>query len=442
MTLFSESRFAQGNLGGASRQSGTAAGGSHLRVWIDATDPRSTLPVFGMSLLERQLRALLQAGLEPTEICIEIPSGTSSLPILPPDLSQRLPLRWSRDGAQLPERLARAVGSAAGEPVIALEADSIVDSRLLRHIADGTGPLAARGGEGAERAAALRLEGSVPRVGGAGSRLYEVANAGIADGSLTEVAHGDVPDYIANLRRRLPTYLFRITDEASRDRAERFLFRSNYKGSTDFFTKHVYPPIVWRAVRWLARRRVHPNTVTLFNVLITLAAVPLFAQGHWVLGLTIAYTMSVLDSVDGKLARLTFQASRMGNILDHGLDLVHPPLWYFAWAWALGGGNPAAPVLQAAVWMVFLYFLDRIVIRIFNRRTGRSIHAYTPLDVQLRTFISRRNINVPIFTVGLLAGAPIPAFYLIVAWQVVTLAFHGVQLARFWNVRKPTAAAT
>ena len=52
-----------------------------------------------------------------------------------------------------------------------------------------------------------------------------------------------------------------------------------------------------------------------------------------------AYGMSVLDSVDGKLARLTFTDSRLGNFLDHGLDIVHPPIWYVAWAYGIGLGE-------------------------------------------------------------------------------------------------------
>lgn len=412
-----------------------------LRVWIDATDPGSELRVFGMSLLERQLRSLVEAGLEPVEVHIEIPPGTPSAGMVPPDLLRRLPVRWSSAPGNLREKLARAIGRATGGALLALEATSVVDSRLLRHIAAGTGPLVACGGEGAERAAVLRLTGETPELDNPASRLPEMADAGLAAGVLREVAVHEVPSYISNLRRQLPPYIFRVTDEASRDRAEHFLFWSNYKGSTDFFTKHVYPPLVWRAVHWLARRRVHPNVVTLFNVLITFAAVPLFAQGRWVLGLLLAYTMSVLDSVDGKLARLTFRASWIGNILDHGLDIIHPPLWYFAWAWALGRGQPSAPVFQSAVWMVAVYFLDRLVVRIFTYRTGRSIHAYAPLDVQLRTFISRRNINVPIFTVGLIVGTPMLAFYLIVFWQVATFAYHTLRLAQFWNARRSSATA-
>lgn len=404
-----------------------------MRIWIDATDPRSELQVFGMTLLERQLHTIIQAGLEPTEVCVGLPPGTPHVPLLPDDLARRLPLRWSRDQEPLQVQLARAVREAKGEPVIALAAYSVIDARLLRHIGERTGSFAMRGGEGAERTAVVRFEGRVPTIGSADARLPELVDAGINQGTLREMPLTEVPGYIKKLRRHLPVYLFGITDTAGRDRAERFLFWSNYKGSTDFFTKYVYPPLVWRAVRPLARWRVHPNVVTLFNVFITFAAVPLFAQGHWAAGLLLAYTMSVLDSVDGKLARLTFRSSWFGNLLDHGLDIVHPPLWYLAWAWALGNGNTAAPVFQAAIWMTVVYCLDRIVAGVFNRRTGRSIHGYTPLDVRVRTFISRRNINLPIFMVGLIIGLPIPAFAFIVLWQVATFAFHLERLVQFWN---------
>lgn len=405
-----------------------------MRIWIDATDPRSELQVFGMTLLERQLHTIIQAGLEPTEVCVGLPPGTLGPPSLFPDhLARRLPLRWSRDQEPLQVQLARAVREAKGEPVIALAAYSVIDARLLRHIGERTGSFAMRGGEGAERTAVVRLEGRVPTIGSADARLPELVDAGIKQGTLKEMPLTEVPGYIKKLRRHLPVYLFGITDTASRDQAERFLFWSNYKGSTDFFTKYVYPPLVWRAVRPLARWRVHPNVVTLFNVFITFAAVPLFAQGYWVAGLLLAYTMSVLDSVDGKLARLTFRSSRFGDVLDHGLDIVHPPLWYLAWAWALGNGNTAAPVFQAAIWMTVVYCLDRIVAGVFNRRTGRSIHGYTPLDVRVRTFISRRNINLPIFMVGLIVGLPIPAFAFIVLWQVATFVFHTERLVQFWN---------
>jgi len=411
-----------------------------LRIWIDATDPRSGLEVFGMTLLERQLRTVVASGLKPTEVRIELAPDTSAVPSLPGQLLKQLPLRWSRNPGTLRERLTRMVNEANREPVLAIEADSIVDARLLQYLDARAGSCATVGGEGSERTAVLRLEGTVPTSQTMDARPPELAEAGIAQRTVADLPLQEVPDYIKKLRRHLPVYLFRVTDTASRDRAERFLFWSNYKGSTDFFTKYVYPPLVWRMVRPLARWRVHPNVITLFNVFITFAAVPLFAQGRWVSGLVLAYTMSVLDSVDGKLARLTFRSSWIGNILDHGLDIIHPPLWYFGWAWALSNGDMTAPVFHAAVWMAITYTLDRVVTGLFNRRTGRSIHGYRPLDERMRTFISRRNINLPLFTLGLLAGISVPAFMVIVLWQVATCAFHFTRLVQFWNGEAAEAA--
>ena len=72
--------------------------------------------------------------------------------------------------------------------------------------------------------------------------LPELAEAGVTQGILRVMPLTEVPTYIRKLRRDLPSYLFRVIDERRRDEADYFLFWSNYKGSTDFFTKYVYPP--------------------------------------------------------------------------------------------------------------------------------------------------------------------------------------------------------
>ena len=390
-----------------------------------------------MTLLERQLRALLEAGLEPAEVYVQLAPETANLPsLLPTSLVQELPLQWGHVSRTIAEYRTSLSGDTCDTPLLVLEASAVIDSRLLHHLAELPGSWVARGEIGAEQTAVLRLEGDpafLDTINTPAFSLPELAQKSLQQQSVRELPLTDVPSYIRKLRRDLPVYLFRIVDPASRDRAERLLFWSNYKGSTDFFTKYVYPPLVWQAVRPLARWRIHPNVVSLFNIGITVLAVPLFAQGYWVTAFTLAYTMSVLDSVDGKLARLTFSASKLGDILDHGLDIIHPPVWYFAWAWALGAGDIAAPVMQLAVWMAVFYTLDRIVAGLFSARVGQSIHGCTPFDERLRTYISRRNINVPFFMVGLLLGFPVAAFVVIVVWQVVSLGLHSLRLVQFWN---------
>lgn len=403
----------------------------------------SGLRVFGMPLLERVLRALAEAGIEPGVVRVRREGDAPDVARLPAAPGGTAPVRVEAADRPLAERLAAL--SREG-PVLALDGDAVLDPRLLARVAGEARSVAAVAGEGADATAVLRLEAPLSAAAARGAAtLAALARQALRAGEVTALPLEAVPDYVPKLRRRLPAYAFRVRDAAARDRAERRLFAWNYKGSTDFFTARVYPPLVWVAVRALARRRVHPNVVSWLNVALALGAVPLFAAAAWVPALAMAWSMSILDSVDGKLARLTYQASKLGHVLDHGLDVVHPPLWYLAWAWALAGG--ATGPLWAAAWaMVGAYVLDRLVTEAFTRLAprrvpgGASIHAWRPLDVRARTWISRRNINLPIFTVGLAVGAAVPAFLLVVAWQVATLVFHAVRLAQL--ARTAPAAAS
>jgi phosphatidylglycerophosphate synthase len=119
--------------------------------------------------------------------------------------------------------------------------------------------------------------------------------------------------------------------------------------------------------------------------------VAIFAGGHFLAGFLCAYGMSVLDSVDGKLARLTFTDSKLGNVLDHGLDLVHPPFWYCAWAYGLSassnGGDVWSPVFVASLVMLVLYVIDRLILKVYPTRFGRGLHTHAAIDGLVRTFI-------------------------------------------------------
>jgi phosphatidylglycerophosphate synthase len=384
-----------------------------LNVWIDTQSAGRGERLFSLDPVERHLRALAKVG---SEISV-ILSGPAVA------LSERYGLNITADVSDAPAglRLRQAVEHG---PVLAIDGATAVDPRLLRFLLHNERSRAAFGGEGQERAAVLRLDRSMTdHIDPKARSVLAAAEALVQNRHVDTLQPEEFPSFVPNLRRSVDFWLFAVPDEAARKEKERWLFWSNYKGSTDFLTRWVYPPIVWPSVQLLTRFRVHPNWVTILSVILAFACVPFFAKGDFVTGLLLAYLMTILDSVDGKVARLTLTDSALGNILDHGLDIVHPPLWYFAWAYGLGAAADSG-LFNAAALLVAFYVADRIVLGIAKARFGRGLHAMTSLDGAVRTWIARRNVNMAILTVALLAGAGAAGFYLVVAWQGITLAWH------------------
>ena len=426
-----------------------------MRILIDATTADPTIRVFGMSLVERLLHSLRRSPLDPEEIRILVRSEHEDVDPTHPircAIQRRAldatTITWESGTDPLGERVAKALQDQPGSPWLVISGDTIVDARLLPQLADLEGNVFFAHGEGEERAAMLRFDPAAPSAEPSAATLLELAETMSASGQARAMTSADFDSYIVELRRDLDPYLFRVSHQDARRRVERFMFWSNYKGSTDFMTKYVWPPLVWLLVRPLARWRVHPNWVTAVDIAATFVAIPFWMQGWWATGFFLAYLMSLLDSVDGKLARVTYTYSKLGNVLDHGLDLVHPPFWYLGWAWGLSGGDTRSAVFQASVWMFWLYWADRLSAPIFKARTGRSIHGYLPIDVKIRTFISRRNVNLPFFTAAVAIDAlrpgpgwelSIAVFYGIVVWQALCVVYHAVRTVQFFNVEKGSA---
>jgi phosphatidylglycerophosphate synthase len=410
-----------------------------FEIWIDATSPESSLVVFGMALPERQIAAIAQLAsgrrkqCDVARIVVEHPAGAR--PFVAPALVELLRVEFREVTGPYAERLARASAEAKAT-LLALPGDAILDSRVLGALLTGSDTRVAFGGEGEKRTALIRLAPQQPQP--PGDDALAVAGALLASGAARELALASIGQHLRNLRRDLAAYAFRLR-ASELGEVERWLFWSNYKGSTDFLTRWVFPPFVWAAVRPLTRWRVHPNWITGLAVLLCIAAIPLWARGEWLLGFIAAYSMAVLDSVDGKVARLTYTTSLFGNILDHGTDLIHPPFWYAAWAWGLAGG-PTGPSFELALWLFAIYIADRLIAPFFKRIAGKSIHGYAPVDVKMRTFISRRNVNLPVFTLALPLGFGHEAIVFVVAWQVVCLAFHAVRFVQMWQEKRVVAA--
>jgi phosphatidylglycerophosphate synthase len=174
---------------------------------------------------------------------------------------------------------------------------------------------------------------------------------------------------------------------------------------------------------------VTPNQVTFASFLLVLAAMALFWTGHFGWGLAAAWGMTFLDTVDGKLARVTLTASKWGNVFDHGIDLIHPPFWW--WAWVVGVQATAVHPLaqpELVLWgVVGGYVAQRLLEGLFLGAFKVEMHAWRPFDSFFRLITARRNPNLILLTAASLAGRPDLGMLLVAVWTAISFVVHLAQ---------------
>jgi 1L-myo-inositol 1-phosphate cytidylyltransferase / CDP-L-myo-inositol myo-inositolphosphotransferase len=135
--------------------------------------------------------------------------------------------------------------------------------------------------------------------------------------------------------------------------AERRLLRSLVKGTDGFMARHVERPISLQISRRLAGTAITPNQMSLISIAVGICGGPFFLSSRplmQTIGALLFLAHSILDGCDGELARLKFQQSRWGGVLDFwGDNVVHTVIfacmgvgWSLAadsaWPLALGAG--------------------------------------------------------------------------------------------------------
>jgi phosphatidylglycerophosphate synthase len=239
------------------------------------------------------------------------------------------------------------------------------------------------------------------------------------------------------LRKKERPFMERLEPGTVRS-LERASYFGAYKGVTDLLTKYLWPEWALVLTRWAARIGMSPNQVSLIGAALCLLATWLFHEGRYWPGLAAGLGFMVLDTVDGKLARCTITSSKIGEAIDHGIDLVHPPFWW--WAWGVGLHAWGRPLAADIFWWTLAaivggYVVQRLIEGAFIARFGMHIHVWRRFDSRFRLVTARRNPNMVILFVFLIAGRPDWGLVAVAAWTVASLAVHAVQLVQAMAAR-------
>jgi phosphatidylglycerophosphate synthase len=236
----------------------------------------------------------------------------------------------------------------------------------------------------------------------------------------------------AALRKRERPFMEPLTP-ATVPVLERASYQGAYKGVTDILTKYLWPEWAFHLTRLAARWHLTPNMVTGISAVFCVIATLAFWYGFFWIGLATGLFMMVLDTVDGKLARCTITSSWWGNVFDHGMDLIHPPFWWYAWgAGLIPYGRPLPDDVFWACMAAIMggYVVQRLIEGAFIGWFGIHIHVWRRFDSWFRLITARRNPNMPILAAFLAIGRPDWGLEAVAIWTIVSLAVHLVQLVQ------------
>jgi phosphatidylglycerophosphate synthase len=239
-----------------------------------------------------------------------------------------------------------------------------------------------------------------------------------------------------------------LVDERARRAAEWKLIR----GMNKAFEGPVDALINWRfsmrITRVLARRSlaVTPNQVTVAAIGVGLAAAFIASSGgHAALAIAgvLLELNSILDSVDGELARLRFQYSKLGQWLDNLSDEIVDSAFVVGAAWSLGGpwllvalGAAGGRLVNAIVVFTDVYRRtgtgDVFAFRWwFEAASATAVEVYDPRSIAtwLRS-LGRRDTYVFLWAIACAAGFP----YWVVGHAAAIAAIYLVMLSLQYTV--------
>jgi CDP-L-myo-inositol myo-inositolphosphotransferase len=164
-------------------------------------------------------------------------------------------------------------------------------------------------------------------------------------------------------------------------------------------------PISTRLSMALASLPIHPDAVSFVAFLIGLVAALLLGGGHGIVGAVLVQLSSILDGVDGEVARLQVRTSAFGALLDGVLDrLADAAIIAGLSLWAIErGSDPRAVVVLGVAAttgsLLSMATKDRI----------RALGIPPPPERWIGFLLGGRDGRLALVAVGALAGSPVGA---------------------------------
>ncbi len=322
-------------------------------------------PIFGLEAMERTALALRAVGLRELVLVGDPDARKRAAEKLRIGACSRARIRVT-DG--LPGR------ASADEPFLVARADVYYDRGLVARFAEemrGRSESVVAvdgreaGGEGVPQVL-LHPGGGLRSAGhdlvGADAVLVGLALASPSLARALAEAEGDergLERALSRVAQREPVDTWRarelwqpLRDASDAPRARRKVLAGAVGLGDGIVARHLNRRISRRITERLVSRGIKPWQISVVSFVGTLGAGFAFAMGHAATGGILAQSASVLDCVDGEIARIRYQDSPFGGVYDALLDRVGDAAiigGMTLYAWLMGAGHSAVALGFAAL---------------------------------------------------------------------------------------------
>jgi CDP-diacylglycerol--glycerol-3-phosphate 3-phosphatidyltransferase len=175
-------------------------------------------------------------------------------------------------------------------------------------------------------------------------------------------------------------------------------------------------------VRILSKSGVTPNTLTLTNLALNIAAAYVVSTGHFLLGGVLVLGSGLFDLLDGALARFSKQTTKFGAVLDSTVDRI----------------SEAAVLCGLLIWYVPQEGATLKIVLILAVLVGSFLVSYIRaraegLGWQCQVGLFTRAERVIVLAVGLLVNQVLIALCILAVFVFITVV---QRLVHLWKRRK------
>ncbi|HVF71773.1 MAG TPA: CDP-alcohol phosphatidyltransferase family protein [Chthoniobacterales bacterium] len=414
------------------------------QLLILADAPSALVELFGISMVERLLRITQRLGFREALILSKTPDAVAAHLAKPSWARNEVAVKFCH--RETDPVLISDIAPGA-ERILLVSASFYYDARLLRALSESAATTLLVDSEPPGESLPLWRNEDTEFRGAAllerewlDRRRYEVSlfeqlSGEAAAGRIHVCDAAAEPTYVMSLRKHVRPVFFPAPTPELINVAEKFPRDIAQNGVLDF-PGFLDSPIEDWIVKKICRTSIRPNQITFVTMLIGLTVTVLFASGRLWWGVALAYTIEVLDGIDGKLARTKVETTAAGE-WEHDIDYTIELSWWTALAFHFYTAG-----LAGAWWLLALYvgfdLIDRLAKRAAKRRVGRNLDDVSNFDRFVRCIGARRNINIWILIAALVLGDARSGFVLFCCWGAATALAHLVRVVQIRAAPKPS----